>query len=146
VSLWNIAVFFVSVMRRVDCPSCGVTVEQVPWGEGKEHLTTRYRWFLARWAKRLSWQETADAFSTTWDNVFRSVKHVVEWGLATWFRARGTISSGVVEGFRGTAKLTTSTAFGFRTPQGIEIALFHVLGQLPEPGFTHRFCSGGLSL
>jgi hypothetical protein len=59
-----------------------VTVERVPWGEGKEHLTTSYRWFLARWAKRLSWKETADAFSTTWDNVFRSVKHAVEWGLA----------------------------------------------------------------
>ena len=47
-----------------------------------EQLTTSYRWFLARWAKRLSWQGTADAFNTTWDNVFRSVKHAVEWGLA----------------------------------------------------------------
>ncbi len=82
VPLWNIAVFFVYAMRRVDCPACGVTVERVPWGEGKEHLTTSYRWFLARWAKRLSWQETADAFNTTWDNVFHSVKHAVEWGLA----------------------------------------------------------------
>ena len=82
VPLWNIAVFFVYAMRRVECPDCGVTVERVPWGEGKEHLTTSYRWFLARWAKRLSWKETADAFSTTWDNVFRSVKHAVEWGLA----------------------------------------------------------------
>jgi hypothetical protein len=82
VPLWNIAVFFVYAIRRVDCTTCGVTVERVPWGEGKEHLTTSYRWFLARWAKRLSWKETADAFSTTWDNVFRSVKHAVEWGLA----------------------------------------------------------------
>jgi len=56
------------------------------------------------------------------------------------FRARGTISSGVVEGFNGKAKLTTRKAFGFRTPQGIEIALFHVLGRLSEPIFTHRFC------
>ena len=47
-----------------------------------EQLTTSYRWFLARWAKRLSWQGTADAFNTTWDNVFRAVKHAVEWGLA----------------------------------------------------------------
>ena len=31
-------------------------------------------------------------------------------------------------------------AFGFRTPQGSEIALFHVLGRLPEPDFTHRVC------
>ena len=81
VPFWNITVFFVYAMRRVDCPTCGVTVERVPWGEGKEHLTTSYRWFLARWAKRLSWKETADAFNTTWDNVFRSVKHAVERGL-----------------------------------------------------------------
>ena len=47
-----------------------------------EQLTTSYRWFLARLAKRLSWYGTADAFNTTWDNVFRSVKHAVEWGLA----------------------------------------------------------------
>jgi len=37
---------------------------------------------LARWAKRLSWKETAEAFQTTWDNVFRSVKMAVAWGLA----------------------------------------------------------------
>jgi hypothetical protein len=49
-------------------PEMEVAVERVPWGDGKEHLTTSYRWFLARWAKRLSWKETADAFNTTWDN------------------------------------------------------------------------------
>ena len=47
VPLWGIAVYFVYAMRRVDCPSCGVTVEQVPWCDGKNHLTTTYRWFLA---------------------------------------------------------------------------------------------------
>ena len=47
VPLWQIAVFFVYAMRRVDCPRCGVTVEQVPWGEGKCTLTTSFRWFLA---------------------------------------------------------------------------------------------------
>jgi transposase len=60
--------------------------------------------------------------------------------ILNWLWARGTISSGVVEGFNGKAKLTTRKAFGFRTPQGIEIALYHVLGRLPEPAFTHRFC------
>ena len=354
VPLWNIAVFFVYAMRRVECPTCGVVVERAPWADGKEHLTTSYRWFLARWAKRLSWQGTADAFNTTWDTVFRSVKHAVEWGLAhrdlsgieaigvdevqwrnghtyltlvyqidtvkrllwvaeertekslrgffelltaevkggiqfvasdmwkpylkviaeqiptalhvldrfhimrnmnvaidevrraeaaqmkrdgyepilmkarwcllkrpenltenqeiklkelldynlkynlksvrahllrelfqqfwdyvspawagkfldawctkamrsklepmkkvakslrrhrhlilNWFRAKGTISAGVVEGSNGVVKLTTRKAFGFRTAKGIEIALFHVLGKLPEPESTHRFC------
>jgi transposase len=350
VPLWNIAVFFLYAMRRVNCPICGVTVERVPWSDGKEHLTTSYRWFLARWARRLSWTETAAAFNTTWEHVFRSVKYAVHWGIAhrdlsgieaigvdeiqwrsghtyltlvyqisgakrllwvsherteqslrrffelltddvrsgiqfvcsdmwkpylkviaeqipaalhvldrfhimrnmnvaidevrrkevaelrrdgwepiltksrwcllkrpenltehqaakladllrynlrsvkahllreafqrfweytnptaaakfldswsteamrsrlepmkkvarslrrhrhlilNWFRAGGTISAGVVEGFNGKAKLTTRKAFGFRTTQGIEIALFHVLGRLPEPDFTHRFC------
>lgn len=82
VPLWGIAVYFVYAMRRVDCPRCGVKVEQVPWCDGKNQLTTTYRWFLAGWAKRLSWKAVADAFGTTWQNVFRSVNHAVSWGLA----------------------------------------------------------------
>ena len=35
VPLWGIAVCFVYALRRVDCPSCGVTVERVPWARGK---------------------------------------------------------------------------------------------------------------
>lgn len=82
VPLWQIAVYFVYAMRRVNCPTCGVRVEQVPWCDGKNQLTTTYRWFLAGWAKRLSWKEVAETFGTTWQNVFRSVKHAVWWGLA----------------------------------------------------------------
>ena len=82
VPLWGIAVFFLYAMRRVNCPSCGVKVERIPWAEGKNHLTTTYAWFLAKWAKRLSWKEVADAFQTKWDNVYRSVKMAVAWGLA----------------------------------------------------------------
>lgn len=82
VPLWQIAVCFLYAMRRVDCPTCGVKVEQVPWCDGKNRLTTTYRWFLAGWAKRLSWKGVADAFGTTWQNVFRAVKHAVSWGLA----------------------------------------------------------------
>jgi transposase len=82
VPLWGIAVFFVYAMRRVDCPECGVKVEKVPWCDGKNHLTTTYRWFLAGWAKRLSWKGVAEAFHTSWQNVFRSVQHAVSWGLA----------------------------------------------------------------
>jgi len=82
VPLWGITVFFVYAMRRVQCPACGVKVEQVPWCDGKNRLTTSYRWFLASWAKRLSWQGVASAFGTSWQNVYRSVKHVVSWGLA----------------------------------------------------------------
>ena len=82
VPLWGIAVFFLYTMRRVKCPDCGVRVERVPWAEGKKHLTTTYAWFLADWAKRLSWLEVARAFQTSWDTVFRAVQVAVEWGLA----------------------------------------------------------------
>lgn len=80
VPLWGFAVFFVYAMRRVSCPACGVVVEAVPWATGKQHLTTTYRWFLARWAKRMSWSAVASAFGATWENVFRSVGMAVEWG------------------------------------------------------------------
>jgi transposase len=80
VPLWGLRVFFLYMMRRVACPRCGVTVEQVPWADGKHQLTTTYMWFLARWAKRLSWQEVARVFRTSWDQVFRSVALAVAWG------------------------------------------------------------------
>ena len=81
VPLWGIAVLFVYALRRVDCPRCGVTAERVPWARGKCHLTISYRWFLARWAKRLSWDEVACIFHTTWRSVFEAVKHAVWWGI-----------------------------------------------------------------
>jgi len=37
--------------------------------------------FLARWARRLSWKETAQAFRTSWDKVFDAVEYVVTYGL-----------------------------------------------------------------
>ncbi len=82
VPLWGITIYFVYAMRRVECPRCGVKVEKVPWCDGKNQLTTTYRWFLAGWAKRLSWKEVASIFGTSWQSVFRSVKHAVSWGLA----------------------------------------------------------------
>jgi transposase len=82
IPLWGIAVYFVYAMRRVECPTCGVKVERVPWAEGKSRLTTRYKWFLARWAKRMCWKDVAVAFHVGWDSVCEAVKHAVSWGLA----------------------------------------------------------------
>ena len=82
VPLWGMAVFLVYAMRRVSCPTCGVKVESVPWATGKHQLTDTYAWFLARWARRLSWKEVAEVFGTSWEKVFRSVELAVEWGRA----------------------------------------------------------------
>ncbi|MBL4849724.1 MAG: ISL3 family transposase [Planctomycetes bacterium] len=60
--------------------------------------------------------------------------------ILNWFHAHGTVSSGSVEGMNLKAKRTTRKAFGFRTFKGVETALYHTLGKLPEPEFTHRFC------
>ena len=80
VPLWGMPVFFLYAMRRVACVRCGVRVETVPWAQGKHQLTDTYAWFLASWAKRLSWKEVAEVFHTTWEKVFRSVEMAVEWG------------------------------------------------------------------
>ena len=59
--------------------------------------------------------------------------------ILNWFRAKKEFSSGVVEGLNNKAKVTTKMAYGFRTFRALEIALYHTLGKLPQPEFTHRF-------
>jgi transposase len=34
IPLWGFLVFLLYRMRRVQCPACGVVVEEVPWGQG----------------------------------------------------------------------------------------------------------------
>jgi transposase len=80
VPLWGIAVYFLYALRRVSCAECGVVVEEVPWAMGKRPLTKSFAYFLASWAKHLSWAETAERFHTSWEMVYRSVKHIVDWG------------------------------------------------------------------
>jgi transposase len=61
--------------------------------------------------------------------------------LMNWFRAKGEVSSGAVEGLNNKIRVVTRRSYGFRTYDAMEIALYHTLGRLPEPGeFTHRFC------
>jgi transposase len=60
--------------------------------------------------------------------------------LLNWFRAKGEISNGVVEGLNNKIRVVTRRSYGFRTYQAMEIALYHNLGRLPEPVSTHRFC------
>jgi len=82
VPLWNIPVYFEYAPRRVNCKVHGIRVELLPWCNGKEQTTKSYQLFLAQWAKRLSWSETATIFGTSWETVYRSIKSVVDYGLA----------------------------------------------------------------
>lgn len=59
--------------------------------------------------------------------------------ILNWFRAKKAFSSGVVEGLNNKAKLATRRAYGYRTYDALEVSLYHVLGNLPEPDCAHRF-------
>ena len=82
VPMWGITTWFRYAPRRVSCADHGVKVEHIPWGQGKRPVTTAMMGFLALWARRLSWRETARVFQTSWEAVYRSVEWYVGWGLA----------------------------------------------------------------
>ncbi len=82
VPCWNIPVWLRYAPRRVACPQHGVVVEALPWNQGQRQVTLAMMVFLARWARRLSWRETARACKTSWDTVYRAIAWVVQWGLA----------------------------------------------------------------
>ena len=81
VPLWGIACYYHFGPMRVDCPQHGIVVEHMPWNEGKRRMTLGFMAFLAMWARRMSWMETARAFKVSWESVFRSVEWTVNWGL-----------------------------------------------------------------
>ena len=60
--------------------------------------------------------------------------------ILNWFKTKERLSNGIVEGFNNKAKLTMRKAYGFKQYRTLQIALYHQLGALPEPEFTHKFC------
>ncbi len=80
IPLWGLLVYFLYSPRRVNCPTCGVKVEEMPWANGKSDQTKTYAWFLSNWAKILSWKEVATQFKSSWYHVFTAVKMAVDWG------------------------------------------------------------------
>jgi transposase len=82
VPLWNIPVYLHYTPRRVVCATHSVVkVEWMPWSQGKSPYSKACMHFLATWAKRLSWSQTATIFHASWDAVRRSVEWMVNWGL-----------------------------------------------------------------
>ncbi len=82
VPLWGIVVLYLYAMRRIRCGRCdAVVVEKVPWASGKRRITDSFAWFLAAWAKRMSWREVARSFHVSWDTVYSAVRMAVAYGL-----------------------------------------------------------------
>ena len=59
--------------------------------------------------------------------------------LLNYFAVKERLSNGPVEGLNLKVKLAMRKAYGFRMFRTIELALYHQLGEMPEPPLTHRF-------
>ncbi len=65
-------------------------------------LTTDYQWFLAGWARRMSWKDVATSFQGNWDHVYNSVKRAVSSGLSHRnLKGMGSIGVDEVQWHRG---------------------------------------------
>ena len=67
--------------RRIDCPRCGVRVEDFPWAEPWARVTTALANAVAVLARELSWQGTARQYRLNWKSVATIVKRAVQYGL-----------------------------------------------------------------
>lgn len=89
--------------------------------------------FLEDWVTRTMHSNVAPMKKVA--KMLRSHKDLI----LNWFKANGKLSSGIVEGLNNKAKLTIRKAYGFRSMDHLQIALYHTLGKLPEPKTTHGF-------
>ena len=75
--------------RRVECPRCGLRVEDFPWAEPWARVTASLSNAVARLARELSWQGTARQYGLNWKSVATIVKRAVQYGLKN--RARPAV-------------------------------------------------------
>ena len=103
---------------------------QLFWGYSSPYHARRY---LHRWCR--------GAMHSRLPEIKKFVKTVREHEplILNWFKAKKAFSCGAVEGLNRKINLVTRKSYGIRSPEVLEIALFHTLGHLPEPPITHKF-------
>lgn len=108
----------------------------------REEFQGFWRYISPYWARRFlgQWYEQAMRSKVEPMKKVARMLHRHRPLILNWFKVKGQLSSGVVEGFNTKAKLISRKSFGFCTYHGVEIALYHALGDLPEPNFAHKFC------
>ena len=112
-------------------------------------MLTKSRWLLLKRPENLSGKPEAKLAALLQYNLRSKIEPMKRVAsmlrghrelLLNWFRAKGQLSSGVVEGFNTKAKPTTRKAFGFRTYLAAKVVLYQELVALPGPEFTHGVC------
>lgn len=89
--------------------------------------------FLDAWCKKTMYSKIEPMKKVA--KMLRSHRELI----LNYFRAKKQFNSGIVEGLNRKINLTVRKSFGFRSFKVIETALYHQLGNLPEPQFTHEF-------
>lgn len=60
--------------------------------------------------------------------------------LLNYFRAKREYTNAITEGKNHKARVMLSKSYGHRSYEVLELAMYHALGELPEPELTHKFC------
>jgi transposase len=69
------------VARSVECPRCGVWVEDFPRAQPWARVTTTLSNAVAVLARELSWRRTARQYGLNWKSVGTIIKRAVDSGL-----------------------------------------------------------------
>jgi transposase len=88
-----------------------------------------------RYLKKWFWWATHSRLKPMRDFAWLLRRH--EDGILAYFDER--ISNGAVEGMNNKAKVVSHRCYGFRTATTYITALYHCLGDLPEPELVHKF-------
>lgn len=81
VPFWGMCVFLRYRPRRVQCPTCGLRREAIPWAQGKQRITNHLALTLAVWTKILAVDVVASLFGVHWNTVYAAVRRSVAYGL-----------------------------------------------------------------
>jgi transposase len=88
-----------------------------------------------RFLKKWFWWATHSRLKPMRDFAWTLRRH--EEDILNYFELR--IDNGAVEGMNNKAKVVSHRCYGFRTASNYITALYHCLGNLPEPQLVHRF-------
>jgi transposase len=107
----------------------------------KEHFQRLWEYISPYWAGKFLDRWTRKVMYSRIEPMKKVARTIREHKplILSWFKAKKKISQAVVEGMNNKVKLTIRKAYGFKTFKATEIQLFHALGDLPQPHFTHKF-------
>lgn len=107
----------------------------------KEKFQLFWQYDSPYWARRYLWKWCKGAMRSRLTPIkkFVATMRAHEELIMNWFKAKKQFSGGAVEGMNRKVNLITRKAYGYRTFEVLQVALFHTLGHLPEPEMTHEF-------